>query len=85
MTTMELEARKASLVRDILTEVDDMEFLKKLQNAFDRLRAQAKKEETAEYISKEEVLAGIDAGLKDLKAGKKTSARDFLKELRDEI
>lgn len=85
MTTMELEARKASLVRDILTEVDDMEFLKKLQNAFDRLRAQTKKEETAEYISKEEVLAGIDAGLKDLKAGKKTSARDFLKELRDAI
>ena len=42
-------------------------------------------EEETEYISKEEILAGIDAGLKDLKAGRKTSAREFLKELRDEI
>lgn len=31
MKTMVLEAKKASLVRDILIEVDDMEFLKKFR------------------------------------------------------
>lgn len=61
MTTIELDARKAQLAREILN-VDSIE-----------------------YISKEEILAGIDAGLKDLKTGRKTSAREFLKELRDEI
>ena len=40
---------------------------------------------SAEYISKEEILAGIDAGLKDMIAGRKQSARDFLKEMRDGI
>ena len=40
-----------------------------------------KKEET-EYISKEEILAGIDAGLKDLKAGRMIPAEELLKELR---
>lgn len=83
MTTIELEAKKASLVREILTEVNDMEFLKKLQKAFDRLKS--KSEEDSEYINKEEVLAGIDAGLKDIKAGRTTPAREFLKELRDEL
>ena len=47
------------------------------------------KKEDIEYISKEEILAGIDAGLKELRLKKEgklqpTSARDFLKELRNE-
>ena len=37
------------------------------------------------YISKEEMLAGIDAGLKDLKAGRMRPARDVLNELRNGI
>lgn len=86
MKTMELEAGKASLVRDILIEVDDMEFLKKLQKAFNRVKSQVKKEEEGiEYISKEEILEGIDAGLKDVKAGRTSSAREFSKELRSGI
>lgn len=85
MKTMELEAKKASLVRDILIEVDDMEFLKKLQKAFDRVKSQVKKEEDTKYISKEEILEGIDAGLKDVKAGRTSSAREFSKELRNGI
>ena len=53
------------------------------------LEGTRKEEEEAEYISKEEILAGIDAGLKELKLKKEgklqlISARDFLKELRDE-
>lgn len=38
-----------------------------------------------EYISKEEVLAGIDAGLKDMKAGRTRPARELLEELRNEL
>ncbi len=40
------------------------------------------KEAETEYISKEEILAGIDAGLKDLKAGRMIPAEELLKELR---
>ena len=45
-------------------------------------------EASEEYISKEEVLAGIDAGLKELKLMREgklnvCSAEDFLEELRD--
>lgn len=39
------------------------------------------KEEEAEYISKEEILAGIKAGLEDVKAGRTQSFDDFIKEL----
>lgn len=86
MTTIELDARKVQLTREILN-VDSIEVLDKLQKAFNRVisKANTAKEDDAEYISKEEILAGIDAGLKDLKAGRKTSAREFLNELRNEI
>ena len=45
-------------------------------------------EASEEYISKEEVLAGIDAGLKELKLMREgklnvCSAEDFLEDLRD--
>lgn len=39
------------------------------------------KEEETEYISKEEILAGIKSGLEDLKAGRTQSFDDFIKEL----
>lgn len=86
MTTIELDARKVQLTREILN-VDSIEVLDKLQKAFNRVisKANTSKEDDVEYISKEEILAGIDAGLKDLKAGRKTSAREFLNELRNEI
>lgn len=86
MTTIELDARKVRLAREILN-VDNIEVLDKLQKAFNRVisKANTTKEDDVEYISKEEILAGIDAGLKDLKAGRKTSAREFLNELRNEI
>ena len=41
----------------------------------------AKEEAEAEYISKEELLAGIRSGLEDLKAGRTQSFDDFIKEL----
>ncbi len=36
-----------------------------------------------EYISKEEILAGIDAGLKDLKAGRVRPIEELFKELKN--
>ena len=44
-----------------------------------------KKEQEEEFISKEEILAGIDAGLKDLKAGRKQSFDSFIKEKKNEL
>ncbi len=42
-------------------------------------------EEETEYISKEEILAGIDAGLKDMKAGRTRPIEELLKELEYEV
>lgn len=41
--------------------------------------------EESEYISKEEILAGIDAGLKDMKAGRTRPIEELLKELEYEV
>ena len=43
-------------------------------------RRQVKEEEETEYISKEEVLAMIDSGLKDVKAGRSQSFEEFMSE-----
>lgn len=47
----------------------------------------SQKEETEddEYISKEEILAGIDAGLKDMKAGRSKTFDEFMRDWDDEI
>lgn len=77
MTTMELDARKARLAREILN-IDSMELLDKLQKAFNRVKAKATamvNEEETEYISKEEILAGIDAGLKEMQERKRTGKK----------
>lgn len=59
-----------------------MWLLEKLQNS---LLCQTVEEDSTKYISKQELLAGIDAGLKDLKAGRKQSFDDFIKEMENEI
>lgn len=43
------------------------------------------KEEETEYISKEEILAGIKAGLEDLKAGRTQSFDELIKELENGV
>ena len=43
------------------------------------------KEEKTEYISKEEILAGIKSGLEDLKAGRKRPLDELIKELEDAV
>ena len=44
-----------------------------------------KEEEETEYISKEEILAGIDAGLKDMKAGRSKTFEEFMRDWDDEV
>ncbi len=83
MTAIELNQ---SLLQEITSISDNENMVRKVLNYVRRLRRQ---QEETEYISKEEILAGIDAGLKEVKLAKEgkiesVSAWDFLKELRDE-
>ena len=84
MTTMELKSLKMDLVEELLS-LNDKEMLNRVKNYLKRLKKmEAEKEE--EEITKEEVLAGIDAGLKEVKLSmdgklELKSAREFLNEL----
>lgn len=49
------------------------------------LEGTRKEEEEIEYISKEEILAGIDAGLKDMKAGRSKTFEEFMRDWDDEV
>lgn len=84
MTTMELKSLKMDLVEELLG-LNDKEMLNRVKTYLKRLKKmEAEKEE--DEISKEEILAGIDAGLKEVKLsmdGKLDlkTAREFLNEL----
>ena len=78
-TTMELKSLKMDLVEELLS-LNDKEMLNRVKTYLKRLkRMEAEKEE--DEISKEEILAGIDAGLKDVKAGRTRSAYELINEL----
>ena len=84
MTTMELKSLKMDLVEELLS-LNDKEMLSRVKTYLKRLKnMEAEKEQ--DEISKEEILAGIDAGLKEVKLsmdGKLDlkTAREFLNEL----
>ena len=84
MTTMELKSLKMDLVEELLS-LNDKEMLNRVKNYLERLKKmEAEKEE--EEITKEEVLAGIDAGLKEVKLSMEgklevKTAREFINEL----
>ena len=84
MTTMELKSLKMDLVEELLS-LNDKEMLNRVKTYLKRLKKmEAEKEE--DEITKEETLAGIDAGLKEVKLsmdGKLDlkTAREFLNEL----
>ena len=80
MTAMELNVE---LFRQLSLIADDETLMRKAVKAIQRI---TKKKEEAEYISKEELLAGIDAGLREVRQTKDGShqpkaAREFLDEL----
>lgn len=79
MTTMELNA---TLLKELSSIVSDESMVKDVISYIRRLRRNKKSDKTEEEtISKEEILAGIDAGLKDVKAGRTRPARELLDEL----
>ena len=80
MTALELNAE---LFRQLSIIAEDETLMRKAVEAIRRLAQQkeAQTEET-EYISKEEV---IDAGLKDMIAGRTRPANELLEELRHEL
>ena len=84
MTTMELKSLKMDLVEELLS-LNDKEMLNRVKNYLKRLKKmEAEKEE--EEVTKEEVLAGIDAGLKEVKLSMEgklevKTAREFINEL----
>lgn len=84
MTTMELKSLKMDLVEELLS-LNDKEMLNRVKNYLKRLKKmEAEKEE--EEITKEEVLAGIDAGLKEVKLSMEgklevKTARELINEL----
>ena len=84
MTTMELKSLQMDLVEELLS-LNDKEMLNRVKNYLKRLKKmEAEKEE--EEITKEEVLAGIDAGLKEVKLSMEDklevkTAREFINEL----
>ena len=84
MTTMELKSLKLDLVEELLS-LNDKEMLNRVKNYLKRLKKmEAEKEE--DEITKEEVLAGIDAGLKEVKLSMEgklevKTAREFINEL----
>lgn len=84
MTTMELNA---TLLKELSSIASDESMVKDVISYIRRLRRNKKSDKTKEEtISKEEILAGIDAGLKEVRLtmdGKlmPKSAREFLNEL----
>ena len=79
MTTMELKSLKMDLVEELLS-LNDKEMLNRVKNYLKRLKKMEAEKE------KEEVLAGIDAGLKEVKLSMEgklevKTAREFINEL----
>ena len=84
MTSMELEAYKAELAREILS-TNSRQVLDEVKRLLIKLNKKTKKKEE-ETISKEDILAGIDAGLKEVKLSlegklKMKTAKELLDEL----
>ena len=83
MTTMELNAMRGELAREILN-IESIELLQKVQRYIKR--AMKTEKEEVEYIEKEEILNSIREGLREIKEAQRTgrklmSAEELLNEL----
>ena len=83
MTTMELNAMRGELAREILN-IESMELLQKVQRYLKR--AMKTEKEEMEYIEKEEILNSIREGLREIKEAQRTgrklmTAEELLNEL----
>ena len=83
MTTMELNAMRGELAREILN-IDNIELLQKVQRYLKR--AMKTEKEEVEYIEKEEILNSIREGLREIKERRRTGSQGMtLQELIDEL
>ena len=83
MTTMELNAMRGELARDILN-IESMELLSKVKRYLKRTMRVEREE--VEYIEKEEILDSIREGLKEIKERRRTGQQGMtLQELIDEL
>ena len=83
MTTMELNAMRGELAREILN-IESVELLQKVQRYLKRVMKPEKEE--LEYIEKEEILDSIREGLREIKEARRTgrklmAAEELLNEL----
>ena len=83
MTTMELNAMRGELAREILN-IESIELLQKVQRYLKR--AMKVEREEGEYIEKEEILDYIREGLREIKEARRTGrklmdAEELLNEL----
>ena len=83
MTTMELNAMRGELAREILN-IESIELLQKVQRYIKR--AVKGEQEEVEYIEKEEILNSIREGLREIKEARRTgrklmTAEELLNEL----
>ena len=83
MTTMELNAMRGELAREILN-IKSIELLQKVQRYLKR--AMKVEREEGEYIEKEEILDSIREGLREIKEARRTGrklmdAEELLNEL----
>ena len=72
MTTMELNAMRGELAREILN-IESIELLQKVQRYL--MRAMKTEKEEVEYIEKEEILNSIREGLREIKEAKRTGRK----------
>jgi hypothetical protein len=81
MTTIELDHRKYQLIEELMS-INDKETLDKLKEYIHSLKNPSSVAEgQTEYITKAEVLSGINSGLKDVKGGNTRPITDLLNEL----
>ena len=83
MTTMELNAMRGELAREILN-IESIELLQKVQRYIKR--AVKVEQEEVEYIEKEEILNSIREGFREIKEARRTgrklmTAEELLNEL----
>lgn len=82
MNTVELDARKAQLARDILN-IDDIEILEAIQDAFKKVKAKLLAGKSVKPYTMEELDARIDKAEEEYEQGLYVSSLDVHREINE--
>lgn len=82
MNTVELDARKAQLARDILN-IDDIEILEAIQDAFKKVKAKLLTGKSVKPYTMEELDARIDKAEEEYEQGLYVSSQDVHREINE--